>query len=112
MQITDQIDTAENGLIAVQKVEKSSPGFYDVIFMDISMPVMDGLAATRAIRAYEKRARCKAASIVALTGLTSVNAEQEAFSCGMDLFVTKPVAMKALKGMLEGVLKEREQIWL
>ncbi|KAI9672393.1 MAG: hypothetical protein M1817_003415 [Caeruleum heppii] len=49
-----EADTAENGLLAVQAVETCAEG-YDIIFMDLSMPVMDGLAATRAIRAFERR---------------------------------------------------------
>jgi CheY-like chemotaxis protein len=73
--------------------------------MDISMPVMDGIAATRAIRAFEKHSGCRAATIIALTGLASTNAQQEAFSCGMDQFITKPVAMKKLKTVLEEIMR-------
>lgn len=46
-----EVDTAENGKIAVDKVRESAPGYYDLVLMDIQMPIMDGYAAARAIRA-------------------------------------------------------------
>jgi len=64
------------------------------------MPVMDGLQATREIRRYEHENLCKPSAVVALTGAASMNARQEAFSSGMDLFLTKPVVMKVLKEIL------------
>ncbi|KAK0702140.1 hypothetical protein B0H67DRAFT_457048, partial [Lasiosphaeris hirsuta] len=95
--------TACNGLEAVQtfkaSLEQSSP--FDTVFMDISMPVMDGFEATREIRRLEIEAgvmrRCK---IAALTGLSSEESRKEALASGSDLFLTKPVKLNTVKRML------------
>lgn len=65
------------------------------------MPIMDGLAATRHIRAYEKQQGWDPALIIALTGLGSSKTQQEAYASGVDLFLTKPVPLKELGGILE-----------
>ncbi|KAI9811682.1 MAG: hypothetical protein M1832_000716 [Thelocarpon impressellum] len=99
------IDSAMNGQEAVEAVERRGEGF-DLIFMDITMPVMDGLAATRAIRAMEQRRQTEQewtgtpALIVALTGLSSPRDEKEAFTSGVDLFMTKPVHFRKLGELL------------
>ena len=65
------------------------------------MPVMDGLTATREIRAIERDLPPgSAATIIALTGLASANAQQEAFASGVNLFLTKPVLLKSLRPLL------------
>ncbi|KAG4034547.1 hypothetical protein MFRU_003g05060 [Monilinia fructicola] len=108
------VHEAENGLEAVKKVEQRPEG-YDIIFMDISMPVLDGFDATREIRKLEKSRREKAiengevegvgrkneALVIALTGLAGRDDVEKARSCGIDLFMTKPVAMKEVRKMLE-----------
>lgn len=76
------------------------PGEYAGILMDISMPVMDGLEATRRIRAHERGGRLRAVAILALTGLSSHSTHQEALESGVDLFLTKPVRLKALGAAL------------
>ncbi|KXT15950.1 hypothetical protein AC579_1427 [Pseudocercospora musae] len=72
-----------------------------VIFMDITMPVMDGLEASRRIRAYERAAGLQPVMIVALTALASPHARQEAYSSGVDLFLTKPVRYKDVEKIFE-----------
>ncbi|KAJ5294044.1 hypothetical protein N7508_008865 [Penicillium antarcticum] len=95
------VDSAENGQLAVDAVERMQPG-YDIIFMDISMPVMDGFDATRSIRALEKhRDNSNPSVIIALTGLSGSNDEFEALSSGMDLFLTKPVTFKDVSKILD-----------
>ncbi|KAK4899213.1 hypothetical protein LTR27_003444 [Elasticomyces elasticus] len=74
-----------------------------VILMDISMPVLNGFEATRLIRAYELQHGLQPAHIIALTGLGSAGAQQEAFSSGVDLFLTKPVRLKELTKLLDGI---------
>lgn len=97
-------------LEAEEKVESSSnvakgeaPIKPQVILMDINMPKLNGFEATRAIRAFEKQKGLEAATIIALTGLGSANAQQEAFSSGVDLFLTKPVRLKELTNILSGI---------
>lgn len=72
-----------------------------VVLMDITMPVMDGLEATRQIRAFERSRRMQPSMIIALTAMGSSEAKQEAFSSGVDLFLTKPVKLKELTAILE-----------
>jgi CheY-like chemotaxis protein len=91
---------AENGLEALQKYQQGSVRF-DVILMDISMPVLDGMSATRAIREYEKNNHIKRTYIVAMTGLASSSAKLEAWSSGVDHFMTKPVKFKELDSLLQ-----------
>lgn len=64
------------------------------------MPVMDGCAATRQIRLFEMLQGMKPVTVIALTGLASAKAQQEAFSSGVDTFLTKPVRMNELKRVL------------
>jgi PleD family two-component response regulator len=66
------------------------------------MPVMNGFAATSEIRAFERTNHMQPTKVIALTGLGSAGSQQEAFSSGADLFLTKPVSMKALRGLLAG----------
>ncbi|KAK1486345.1 hsp90-like protein [Colletotrichum tamarilloi] len=80
---------------------RQAPGEYHCILMDISMPVMDGFEATRRIRAIETNDSLSRCLIIALTGLASANAQQEAFASGIDLFLTKPVRLKELSKILE-----------
>ncbi|KAJ5793966.1 CheY-like superfamily [Penicillium paradoxum] len=95
------LDKAENGRAAVDVVERTSQG-YDLIFMDMSMPVMDGFEATRAIRAIEKeRDGCVPATIIAFTGLSSSRDESKALESGVNLFFTKPVAFKEVSRLLD-----------
>ena len=67
------------------------------------MPLMDGFEAARAIRRFEHSSGCDRATIVAVTGLGDIAAQERAFASGMDLFLTKPVKMKEVRDVLEGV---------
>lgn len=68
--------------------------------IDISMPVMDGMEATREIRKLERERRQKPALIIALTGLGSASSQQEAFSNGINIFLTKPVRFDDLRKIM------------
>lgn len=95
-------NTASNGQEAVDTFIQSPAGRYSCVFMDISMPVMDGFEATRRIRTFERETRApKPAAIFALSGLASADAQKEAFASGIDLFLSKPVKLKELSSFLE-----------
>jgi signal transduction histidine kinase len=76
------IEVAENGAIAVEKIQSGS---YDLVIMDLHMPVMDGYTATRKIREFNQQT-----PIIALTASATVDIEQKIFDAGMQDFVTKP----------------------
>ncbi|KAF3807899.1 Hybrid signal transduction histidine kinase A [Colletotrichum gloeosporioides] len=91
--------TAMNGKQAVEAFKKSE-GRIKCVFMDISMPVMDGFEATREIRVFETRKNIPRCQVFALTGLASASAQEEAFASGIDLFLTKPVKLKELSKII------------
>jgi signal transduction histidine kinase/CheY-like chemotaxis protein len=94
------IEQAENGQQAVDAVKAAKEPF-DIIFMDISMPVMDGFEATRSIRELEDVNGTKpGAMIIALTGLASARDQGEVFNCGCDIYMTKPVSFKEVGKLL------------
>jgi len=99
--------TARDGREALEKyVSAREAGIkISVVFMDISMPIMDGFASTREIRAFEKKSGMKRKSrsvIVALTGLASAEAQHEIENCGFDLYLRKPVNLKTVREVLAG----------
>lgn len=73
---------------------------FDFVLMDISMPVMDGMEATRRIREFEAENGLTKATVIALTGLASVAAQQEAESSGVDIYMPKPVKFQELRPLL------------
>jgi CheY-like chemotaxis protein len=91
--------TATNGEEAVSSY-KADPGRYGCILMDISMPVMDGLEATRQIRAFERYNNIKQSLVLAITGLASESTRDEATRSGVDFFVTKPAKLKEIEAVL------------
>ncbi|PVH73765.1 hypothetical protein DL98DRAFT_468841 [Cadophora sp. DSE1049] len=90
---------AMNGLEALEQYQVT-PDVFKVIFMDLSMPIMDGLTSTRHIRAYEEEQCLPRTRIVALTCFSSEKYQREASDSGVDLYIVKPVPMKALKPIL------------
>lgn len=97
------IDTAENGAVAVEKIAASRPGAYDLVLMDIQMPVMDGYEATRRIR-HLARAEHASIPIIAMTANAFDEDRRAALECGMDGFVSKPLDLKELISVLNSVL--------
>ena len=102
-----EADHAENGKIAVEMFEKSEPGTYAAILMDIRMPVMDGLEATTAIRALN-RPDAKKIPIIALTANAFDEDVQRSLQAGMNAHLTKPVDVDHLFQTLGELIYEAE----
>lgn len=93
------LDTAEDGSIAVDKVKQAVPGYYDVILMDIQMPVMDGYQATRIIRSLSNPAQSKI-PIIALSANVFDEDRKKSMESGMNLHLAKPIdLLKLLKAI-------------
>ena len=87
----------------MERIRDTAPGTYDVILMDIMMPVMDGLDATRAIRAME-RPDCHSIPIVAMSANAFDDDLKKSVECGMNGHLSKPVQVNKLYQMLGGIL--------
>ena len=98
-----QVDTAENGAVAVEKVSAAVPGSYDLILMDVQMPVMDGYTATRTIRALDDPARAKL-PILAMTANAFDEDRRNALESGMNGFLSKPIVIGDLVQELHKIL--------
>ncbi|KAL3438202.1 hypothetical protein BDV09DRAFT_160162 [Aspergillus tetrazonus] len=92
-------DTASNGLVAVEKYRQTQQKF-DYVLMDISMPIMDGITASRTIREYEDESLLERCTIMAVTGVASSDMQQQAFAAGMDDYLVKPLSLHDLKRIL------------
>ena len=97
-----RIDTAGNGAVSVEKIAASSPGDYDLVLMDIQMPVMDGYEATRHIRALENPALASI-PILAMTANAFDKDRKAALACGMNGFLSKPIQIEELVNTLQSV---------
>ena len=97
------VDTAENGAVAVEKIRTSDPGRYDLVLMDVQMPVMDGCTATQRIRALKDPARA-AVPIVAMTANVFEEERKRAFDCGMNGFLSKPIVIEELIDALKDII--------
>ncbi|WP_051555323.1 hybrid sensor histidine kinase/response regulator [Anaerovibrio lipolyticus] len=97
------VDLAENGEMAVTKVTNHPPKHYDIILMDIQMPIMDGYEATRQIRAMEEEGK-KDVPIIAMTADAFFEDRQAALACGMNEHLAKPVDVERLFAILKSLL--------
>ena len=98
------VDTAENGKVAVEKVEAASADRYDLILMDIQMPEMDGYEATRRIRALPDTKKA-ALPIVAMTANAFEDDRKNALRAGMNGHIAKPLDIQKLFQVLSELLK-------
>ena len=98
-----RVDTAENGAAAVEKVSTAAPGSYDLVLMDVQMPVMDGYTATRKIRALDDPARAKI-PILAMTANAFDEDRCNALESGMNGFLSKPIVISDLVQELHKIL--------
>ena len=99
------IDEAEDGAAAV---EKFRTGIYDLVLMDIEMPIMDGYSATRAIRAMEKETGRKRVPILALTASVLAEALEKTIDAGCDAYVVKPVKKATLLAAVHKATRDAE----
>ena len=97
------VDSAENGAVAVEKVSNAAPGSYDLVLMDVQMPIMDGYTATRKIRALDDPARAKL-PILAMTANAFDEDRRNALESGMNGFLSKPIVIDDLVQELRKIL--------
>lgn len=101
-----QVEGVENGLLAVERFEQSKAGYYDLILMDIHMPVMDGLSAAKAIRRLVK----EGAASIPIIAMTADAFEEDIRQCraaGMDAHIAKPVDIQKLLELI-GQYRQKE----
>ena len=99
-----EIDLAENGRIAVEKYGGHEPGYYDAVLMDMRMPEMDGLEATRRIRAMD-REDARLVPIIALTANAFDEDVQRSLQAGLNAHLSKPVQPEVLFETLESLIQ-------
>ena len=98
-----EVDTAENGVIAVEKVGAAAPGQYDLVLMDVQMPIMDGYTATRRIRELENPALA-GIPILAMTANAFDEDRRSALESGMNGFLSKPIVIADLVQEMRKIL--------
>ncbi|MDE6029795.1 MAG: response regulator [Clostridiales bacterium] len=99
------VDTADDGSIAVDKMKKQPAGTYDLILMDVQMPIMNGYEATKAIRAMKTKAKANI-PIVAMTANAFEEDKKEAFDAGMNGYAAKPIEIDKLMETLRDILNK------
>lgn len=99
-----ETEIAGNGQIAVEMLAKSEPGYYQVILMDVQMPVMNGYEATKEIRRMENK-ELASIPIIAMTANAFEEDKQEALRSGMNGHIAKPIDIDVLFGVLRQILK-------
>ena len=100
-----KVDVAENGRIAVDMFEQHEEGYYDAILMDVRMPEIDGLEATRIIRSSQKK-YAKDVPIIAMTANAFDEDVQRSLQAGMNAHLSKPVQPEALFETLESLIRD------
>ena len=97
------VETAENGQAALDAFGSHEPGYYDAVLMDIRMPVMDGIEATRRIRTME-RPDSRTIPIIAMTANAFDQDSRKSLDSGMNGHLSKPIRVEELLGMLDACL--------
>ena len=100
------IDTATNGQIAVERFSASEEGYYDLILMDVQMPIMDGCSATEVIRALDRHDAGQVI-IIAMTANSFQEDIQKCLDCGMDAHIGKPFVLADICTQYGQVQKHR-----
>lgn len=92
-------------MAAITKFERSEENFYDVILMDVHMPVMDGIEATKRIRALE-RSDAAAVPIIAMTAEAFDREKAQTLDAGMNAHIAKPIDVEILKKAIRSQLEK------
>lgn len=101
-----EVEFAEDGIACVNAIRNTEPGFYDLVLMDMQMPNMDGLQATREIRHLQDQKRASV-KIIAVTANVFESDRKQAIEAGMDGFTGKPIEISKLLAEINRVMKER-----
>ena len=101
-------EIAENGRLAVERFQRSTPGEFDAVLMDVQMPVMSGHDAARAIRALD-RPDARDIPIIAMTANAFAEDEKAALDAGMDAHVAKPLDVELLKRVIVQYVKGKDE---
>ena len=99
-----RVDTAEDGAEAVEKVKNSTQGDYDLVLMDVQMPVMNGYEATEQIRSLDDPSLA-GITILAMTANAFDEDRRKALACGMNGFLSKPIVIEELISTLQNSLE-------
>ena len=102
-----QVIFEEDGKAAVDRFATSD---FDLILMDVQMPVMDGLTATRTIRAIERQRGCPAIPIIAVTANAGSEDIEKSGSAGCNAHLSKPISKRELLGAIEKYMRQREPV--
>lgn len=94
------LDIAENGKVAIEKFKQET---YDLILMDIQMPIMSGIEATKEIRRIEQEKKVEPIKIIAITAFALDNKREECMAAGMDNFLAKPFKPNQLITMIDQI---------
>ncbi|MCI9156503.1 MAG: response regulator [Lawsonibacter sp.] len=97
------VEVAGNGQIALDMLERTEPGYYDLVLMDVQMPVMDGYEATKRIRALNNK-KLASIPILAMTANAFEEDKREALRCGMNGHIVKPINVEKLFENLDEIL--------
>ena len=98
------METAEDGMAAIEKMRHAAAGTYDLVLMDVQMPKMDGYEATREIRKLSDPEKASI-PIIAMTANAFAEDRQKAFEAGMDGYLAKPIDISKMLETLKGFLK-------
>ena len=98
------VEVAPDGSVAVEKMREAKDGQYDLILMDVQMPLLNGYEATRQIRAMDRN-YCKQIPILAMTANAFDEDRREAIAAGMNGHLAKPIDLKVLLKTLSEILK-------
>ena len=101
-----EVEIAENGLVAVDKMKRAKKDQYNLILMDVQMPVMNGYDATRNIRAIGN-VYCKHIPIIAMTANAFEEDKEKAFHAGMNGYLPKPIDIEKMLEMIDSILRKQ-----